>query len=110
MRAIEKSVGRPLTLLGVGLALLVLTTTSFGIAHLPLGSAALPVALSIAAIKSLLIALFFMHLLEQRASNALVFGTAVFFLVLMLGVTLLETATRFEPTVPPGPFGTTDQQ
>ncbi len=79
MRAIENTIGRPITLLGVGLALLVLTTASFGIAHLPLGSAALPMALSIAVVKSLLIASFFMHLLEQRGSNALVFGTAVFF-------------------------------
>ncbi len=92
-------------LLLVGLSLLLLTTLSFGLAQLPLGGAALPVALGIALVKSVLIALFFMHLREQRGSNALVFGTAVFFVLLLLAGAVLETATRFQPTVPPGPFG-----
>jgi cytochrome c oxidase subunit IV len=109
MSTLESPQKLPTKLLAVSFLLLLLTTGSFGIAHLDLGRAALPIALFIAGIKSVLIALFFMHLLEQRASNALVFGTAIFFLLLMLVVVLLETATRFRPSVPPGPFGTTDQ-
>jgi cytochrome c oxidase subunit 4 len=108
-KAIEHVGDRAIVLLGVGVALLALTGLSFGLAHLNLGSAALPVAFTIAIVKSVLIALFFMHLLEQRASNALVFGTAIFFLVLMVVFILLETGTRFRPSIPPGPFGTTDQ-
>jgi cytochrome c oxidase subunit 4 len=104
VKAPEQVHARAVTLLGVGLALLALTTLSFVLSTLHLGHAGLPVALGIAATKSVLIGIFFMHLIEQRASNALVICGALLFVAVLLTVTILETMTRFAPTIPPGPF------
>lgn len=88
----------------VGVALLVLTALTYGLHKLHHGAWSLPVALLIAAVKSLLIALFYMHLREQRTSNGLVLVTSVVFVAVLLTVCILETRTRFRPAIPPGPF------
>lgn len=49
-------------------ALVLLTLVSFGAHHLPLGAFATPVALSIALVKASIVALVFMHLLEEAFS------------------------------------------
>lgn len=90
--------------LGVGAVLLALTALTYLLHRLPHGAWSLPVALFIAGVKGLLIALFYMHLREQRASNGLVLLTAVVFVAVLLTVCMLETRTRFRPTIPPGPF------
>lgn len=90
--------------LGVGVVLLVFTTASFLLSRLPLGAAALPVALGIATVKAVLIAWFFMHLVEQKKSDALAIATALVMLGTLLTFTLLEVGTRFAPSVAPGPF------
>lgn len=99
----EKRVGTG-WLLGVGVALLVLTTVTYVLHGLPHGAWSLPVALGIAVVKGVLIALWYMHLKEQRGSNALVPLTAVIFLVVVLVVVVIETGQRIKPTIPPGPF------
>ena len=72
------------------------------------------VALFIACAKSMLVVLFFMHLWDHGGANRIVFGTSVFFVVLLIGLVVLDNATRFtllnpghdEATLrmePPGP-------
>src|SRR5919199_1860254 len=55
----------------------------------------------IACIKAMLVVLFFMHLWDHGGANRLVFGTSVFFVVLLIGLVVLDNATRF-PLANPG--------
>lgn len=72
-----------------------------------LGRWALPVALAIATIKSLLVALIFMHLKDSSGATRLVFATALVFVALLMFFTLADVATRFKLATPGGaPFGT----
>jgi cytochrome c oxidase subunit 4 len=94
--------------------LLVGTLATFGLSrvHLP-PPFHLLVAIFIACVKSALVVLFFMHLYDHGGANRLVFATSVFFVVLLIGLVVLDNATRFEalnpgrgPTLqlqPPGP-------
>jgi cytochrome c oxidase subunit 4 len=98
----------------VWVALLALTLLTFGLSrlHIP-GGWGVVVALSIAATKGALVALFFMHLWDQRGANRLVFLTSLVFVALLIGVTLSDNATRFQLANPPGsegalPVGPTD--
>jgi cytochrome c oxidase subunit 4 len=88
----------------VWIALLVLTavTVVVGRIHLQHGWG-LVVALVIAVAKASLVALFFMHLWDHGGANRLVLVTAVFFFCLLLGITVLDNATRFPLTNPPHP-------
>jgi cytochrome c oxidase subunit IV len=87
----------------VWIALLVLTVTTYlaSRVHLP-GGWHLTVALLIAAAKGALVALFFMHLWDQRGANRLVFVTSLVFVALLVGLTVLDNATRFPLANPPG--------
>lgn len=98
----------------VWIALLALTLGTWGLArfHIP-GVWGVAVALGIAAGKSALVALFFMHLWDQRGANRLVFVTSLVFVALLVGLTLSDNATRFPLSNPPGsegalPVGPTD--
>ncbi|XXF78113.1 cytochrome C oxidase subunit IV family protein [Myxococcaceae bacterium GXIMD 01537] len=93
-------------LLVIGVVLLGLTTLTYGLHRLPHGAWSLPVALLIAGVKAGMIVLWYMHLVEQRGSHALVPLTAVVFVAVLLVVVVLETHQRFRPTIPPGPFRT----
>jgi cytochrome c oxidase subunit 4 len=68
--------------------------------HLP-GVLHIGVALVIASVKSMLVVLFFMHLWDHGGANRLVFGTSIFFVVLLIGLTVMDNATRF-PLANPG--------
>jgi len=72
--------------------------------HIPGGWGVL-VALTIACIKAALVALFFMHLWDQRGANRLVFLTSIVFVALLIGLTLSDNATRFRLANPPGSEG-----
>ena len=71
------------------------------------------VALVIACTKSALVVLFFMHLWDHGGANRLVFGTSIVFVVLLIGLVVLDNASRFplanpgrgatQGMVPPGP-------
>ena len=81
--------------IGVFVALLVGTGLTVFAATLDLGAFNAPVALLIATIKATLVALFFMHV--YRASERLtklVVISALFFLLLLLGLTMTDYATR----------------
>jgi cytochrome c oxidase subunit 4 len=68
--------------------------------HLP-GVLHIGVALVIASVKSMLVVLFFMHLWDHGGANRLVFATSIFFVVLLIGLTVMDNATRF-PLANPG--------
>lgn len=98
----------------VWVALLVLTLATWGLSrfHIP-GVWGITVALVIAIAKGSLVALFFMHLWDQRGANRLVFVTSLVFVALLIGLTLSDNATRFPLANPPGsegalPVGATD--
>ncbi len=77
--------------------LLLLTTLTFALSFAPLGAWHVPVALLIAAAKTLLIACFFMHLIEQRASNWIALAVAVLLLIVFVGLSVLDVVTRAPP-------------
>ena len=87
-------------------ALTVLTLATYGISrfHIP-GGWAVTVALGIAITKGTLVALFFMHLWDQRGANRLVFVTSLVFVALLIGLTVADYATRFPLANPPGSEG-----
>jgi len=91
----------------VWIALVALTFISwlFSLAHL--GSTDIVVALVIAAIKTLLVVIFFMHLTEERFSVVMVPCVAVFFLGLLIALTVTDVATR--RTFPKGPAPNVDE-
>jgi len=87
-------------------ALLAFTFLTYGLSrlHIP-GGWGVVVALTIAAAKGTLVALFFMHLWDQSGSNRLVFVTSLVFVSLLVGLTLLDNSTRFPLANPPGSEG-----
>lgn len=82
------------TFVFVWAALLVLTATTVYVATLELGPLNAIVALSIATIKALLVLLFFMELRYSTALTKVVVVAAVFFLMLLAGLTLSDYLTR----------------
>ena len=97
--AAHSHVGRYLAVWG---ALLALTAVTWGLSrfHIP-GAAGVAVALAIASVKGALVALFFMHLWDQRGPNRLVLATSLVFVALLVLLTLLDNATRFPLANPP---------
>lgn len=83
-------------------ALLVLTTLTFGLSYLPLGPWEMPVAMLIAAAKGALVILFFMHLVEMKRVIALVPLAVIGFMTLLLGLMGADVISRH--TFPPAPL------
>lgn len=75
-------------------ALIVLTLVTVGVAFVPLGPLNVPIALGIAATKASLVVMVFMHLKYDNPVNALTFSVGIIFVVVFVGVTLLDTAFR----------------
>ena len=75
-------------------ALLVLTGLTFGLSFLSLGPLEWPVALSIAAAKGILIALYFMHLKEMSPAHALSGVLAVLLLTILILFAMSDVWTR----------------
>jgi len=78
----------------VWVALLVLTGVTFGLAHVNLGKWNLLIAMFIATVKSSLVVLIFMHLKQHAGANRLVFSTALFFVALLVGLSVIDVFTR----------------
>lgn len=76
------------------LCLLVLTTLTLTLAFFPLGPFAIPVAMAIAASKSVLIVLFFMHLIEQKTSNWVAFVVSCLLAGTLIGLAALDVLSR----------------
>lgn len=75
-------------------ALLVLTAVTVGASYVDFGGANLYIALLIASIKATLVALIFMHLRYDQKFHSVIFSMALIFLVVFVGFTMFDTATR----------------
>jgi len=75
-------------------ALLILTGTTVGVAFVDLGPFNNLVALGIAVVKATLVILFFMHVRYATRLTSLVVLSGVFWLIIMVGLTFTDYATR----------------
>ena len=75
-------------------ALIVLTLLTVCISFLELGPLHTVAGLTIAVVKALLVALFFMHLLHSDKVNWLAIGAGLFWLGILIGLTLSDYLTR----------------
>lgn len=75
-------------------ALLLLTATTVGVAFIDLGRGNAVMALVIAAVKASLVALFFMHVRYRNRFIAVCLGTGLFWLGLLLALTMSDYLTR----------------
>ena len=78
----------------VFVALLVLTGTTVGVAFIDLGPLNNLVALGVAVLKATLVILFFMGVKYSTRLTGLVIVSGLFALAIMVGLTLLDYATR----------------
>lgn len=78
-------------LAGVLLVLLGLTYVTVHAIDFDLGRLNILIALAIATIKAVLVALYFMHLRWDRPFNAVVLLSALFFVALLVGLTMMDT-------------------
>ncbi len=81
--------------------LLLLTTLTLGLSFLQLGPFAVPVAMAIAVAKSVLVALFFMHLVEQRTTNWVAFVVSLLIAGTLIGLAALDVLSRAQVHLPP---------
>ena len=91
----------PQILLGVWGILMVLTVVTVAVTWVDLGELNLVVALSIAAFKATLVALYFMHLRWDRPFNGVVFLIAIVTAFLFITIALLDTK-EYQPTLDEG--------
>lgn len=96
-------------LLLVGLVLVLLTTATWLLAHLPHGRWSLPVALVIAVVKAGLVGAIFMELARRRGGSKVMTAVAIVLMGTLLLFAVLETTQRFPPAIPPGPFGALEE-
>lgn len=82
------------TFVGVWIALLILTVVTVTVATFNLGVFSAVVALTIATIKALLVMLFFMEIKYASKMTMTVVISAIFFLFLLLGLTIMDYTSR----------------
>jgi cytochrome c oxidase subunit 4 len=86
---------QPRTYLIIYALLILLTLTTVGLAtRAHLGQLEIPVALGIAACKTVLVGLFFMHLMHSSKLVWLILAAGVLFLAIMISLTMADYATR----------------
>jgi cytochrome c oxidase subunit 4 len=73
---------------------MVLTAATVGAAYVNLGALNIVVALAIATVKATLVVLYFMHARYSPKRTQLVIISAVFWLAIMLALTLSDYSTR----------------
>ena len=83
---------RHLALAWVGLVLLLVLT--LGLAYLPLGTANIVVALTIAMAKGVIVVLIFMKLAHSPPLTWIFAGAGLFWLALLFGLSFTDYATR----------------
>lgn len=79
---------------GAYVALLALTALTFGLSYLALGVWEWPAALGIASAKGVLVALFFMHLVEMSPAHRLSGVVAVALLAILILFAMADVWTR----------------
>ena len=93
------------TYYGIFGSLMVLTAVTVGVAFINLGALNFPVAISIAILKATLVVLFFMHVKYSSRMTKMVVGMAIFFLLVMLVLTMTDYLSRSWHTAPRGSSG-----
>lgn len=78
----------------VFVALLCLTALTTGVAYIDLGALNTVAALGIAGVKMLLVVLFFMHVRCSSGMTKIVILAAIFWLALLISMTLTDVLTR----------------
>jgi cytochrome c oxidase subunit IV len=86
-------------------ALMVGTAITVAVAFVNLGSFNFPVAIAIAVTKATLVILFFMHAKYSSRLTKLFVGTAFFFLLVLLTLTMTDYLSRGLKTYPGGAAG-----
>lgn len=94
----------------VWVALVALTGLSFLMSRLHLGTADVAIALIIAVVKTTLVLLFFMHLVEARFSIVLMPLAAMFFIALLASLVATDVATRLTFPMRPAPYAGPEQE
>jgi cytochrome c oxidase subunit 4 len=84
----------PKIYLTIVLALLVLTATTVGASYIEMGVFNPIVALAIAAIKMMLVVLFFMHVKYSTRLTQLTVGAGIFTFLVLVGMTMADYVTR----------------
>jgi cytochrome c oxidase subunit IV len=74
--------------------LLFLLLVTVGAAYVPLGPLQFPVAMTIAAIKAVLIVLFFMHALHSHRLTLVIAAASLLWLSIMIGLILSDYHSR----------------
>jgi len=82
------------TYLAVAAGLFVLTVITVGVSFIPLGGWNAVVAFSVATLKGLLVAMFFMHLLYDKKIYLIIFITALVFLGVFIALTMFDILLR----------------
>ncbi len=75
-------------------ALLLLLGATVWAAYLPLGVLHFPIAMLISTLKAVLIAIFFMHLIESRRTTVVVAVASLLWLGIMIALTLCDYHSR----------------
>ncbi|WP_069133294.1 cytochrome C oxidase subunit IV family protein [Rhodohalobacter halophilus] len=84
---------------GIGIALFFLTFVTVAVTWIQIPEPwNIVVAIGIAVVKALLVVLFFMNLYWDSKFNSLLFIFSLIFFGLMIGITLLDTLFRNDPT------------
>ena len=78
----------------VFVALIALTAVTTAVAYVDLGPFSVVVALTIAVVKMLFVALFFMHLRHSTALTRIVVGGGLLWLAILIGLSLSDFLTR----------------
>jgi cytochrome c oxidase subunit 4 len=85
---------QPPTYYLIFIALIVLTILTVGVSFLPIGDWHIAVGLVFGACKALLVILFFMHVLYSSRLTWIVAAAGLFWLAIMLGLTLTDYLSR----------------
>ena len=87
-------------LIGVWLALIVLTWLTVTVTKVNLGGLNIFIALGIAVVKSTFVALYFMHLRYDKPFHGVIFVVALLFVALFISFALLDTKQYHPDTIP----------
>lgn len=88
-------------LVAVWLALMALTVITVAATWVDLGSLNLWLAMAIATLKASLVVLYFMHMRYDHPFNAIVFIGTLLFVMLFVGLALIDTR-EYQPELIPG--------
>ncbi len=94
----SEHIASPKLYIGIFLALMVCTAATVAAAYVKLGALNIVVALAIATLKASLVVLFFMHAKYSPKRTQLVIICAIFWLGIMLALTLSDYETRHDVT------------